>query len=983
VSEWLSFHLKTEFIDQYRNHAPRWGFPVSDHGDTLGEHAFLARYSRRKDDGTRERFHECLERVISGAYSIQKSHTQRYNLPWNENIAHSSAEEAYKRAWDGKWLPPGRGLWMCGTEFVHAKGDGSALNNCAFLSTENIASMDDPSFPFCRMMDMLMLGIGVGFDSRGAQKLTLHEPSGRFPHAVADSREGWCESLGALLRAFFLGNRLPVFDYSKVRPAGSLIHGFGGSASGPEPLRILHEQITGILSGRGGQPLTSTDIVDLGNLVGKCVVAGNVRRSAEVAFGDADDDQFLDLKDWRINPVRTGPDGWSHLSNNSILACTGGDYSHIASRIALNGEPGLFYLDVARNFGRLADPPDGKDYRAKGGNPCQPAWAALLTPEGIRTMREVEAGDSIWSQDGWVRITHKVMTGVKPVYRYRTTAGYVDATENHRVMSGGIKVELQDAQSVDRLRGGLEGSGHDSKDILAGLLLGDGYVHVTAGNPYHVLIIGTNDQDYFTSEVASLILRRHGSDKHWVTEPVVAHEHLVPLPERRMPAGLLGNPSVLRGLYSANGSVVRSRVTFKTTSPGMRDDIQLSLSALGIASYYTTNQPSRIQWPNGEYESRESYDINIGRARDVRRFAEIIGFIQDYKMRKLEENILSGTGQPDRSFDIREVEFLGEHEVWDITVDGEHHTYWSGGLNVSNCLEQVLEDNEICCLVETFPTNATDLQDYLRTLKFSLIYGKSVTLLPTRWSATNEVVMRNRRIGISMSGVAMFAEQHGWPELRRWQDAAYQEIRRWDRLYSEWLGVRESIRLTTIKPSGTVSLLFGVTPGVHFPRERGWYVRTVREMKDSPFAKALEEAGYPVEPSVSDPGSTVVISFPVEGPDIRPEYEVSVWEKTALAAHCQRYFSDNSVSCTITFSQDEAKEIPAVLRAFDGQLKSISFLPMAEGTYAQAPYQRVDKATWDAMRANLKPIDWDALYDNEALPEAEGESYCANDVCTI
>ena len=155
---------------------------------------------------------------------------------------------------------------------------------------------------------------------------------------------------------------------------------------------------------------------------------------------------------------------------------------------------------------------------------------------------------------------------------------------------------------------------------------------------------------------------------------------------------------------------------------------------------------------------------------------------------------------------------------------------------------------EKCNLVETFPTRCDNLQDYLRTLKFAFLFSKSVTLLPVQWGESNEVMTRNRRIGVSMTGVAQFAEQHGWAELRRWQDAGYKEIRKWDEVYSAWLGVRESIRVSTVKPSGTVSLLWGVTPGVHWPRESGFYVRTIREMKDSPFAKAMEDAGYKSNP---------------------------------------------------------------------------------------------------------------------------------------
>src|ERR1700722_421806 len=663
--DYLSFRLSESFLDSFKLISAKCGFAAGA-GNSLGEYAWLTKYSRRKADGTRERYWEGIRRVIEGMYSIQKDYALGQKLPWNEDQAQRSAEEAYERLFAGKWSPPGRGLWMMGTDMVNGRNDSSALQNCAFVSTENLP--DNPTLPFTRLMDMSMLGVGVGFDTLGAGKVSFHRPVGVYPHQVGDSREGWCESLGSLLRAFFTGSRMPNFDYSRVRPAGSPIRGFGGVASGPAPLEKLHHHVIALFSGREGQSVTSTDIVDVMNMAGKCVVSANVRRSAEIALGLGDDEAFLNLKDWNKFPDRNGMDGWGHLSNNSVIAHSGEDYSHIADRITLNGEPGLFWKDIAQQYGRLIDPKDDKEYRTMGVNPCG---------------------------------------------------------------------------------------------------------------------------------------------------------------------------------------------------------------------------------------------------------------------------------------------------------------------------EQPLENYELCTLVETFPTNCTDLRDYLRTLKFAYLYGKTVTLLMTRWPETNEVMIRNRRIGTSMTGIAQFAEDKGWFELRRWQDKGYKEIRRWDRIYSEWLGVRESIRVTTVKPSGTVSLLHGVTPGAHWPRERGYYVRTVREMVDSPIALAMSQAGYLVEPSVADPETTVVIYLPVEGPDIRPEHEVSLWEKASLASTCQRMWSDNAVSVTLTFRETEKDQISSVLRAFDGQFKSVSFLPMAEGTYDQAPYQRVPKWEWDLLRADIKPLDWDALYGNSDLPEAEGEAYCTTDTCEI
>jgi adenosylcobalamin-dependent ribonucleoside-triphosphate reductase len=521
-------------------------------------------------------------------------------------------------------------------------------------------------------MNMSMLGVGVGFDTRGANQITLNHPDAPsgFIRTIADSREGWCKSLEVLLDSYFTtGKRRPIFDYSAIRAEGEPIKGFGGTSAGPEPLIKLHDRIRDMLDNRAGEILSSVDIVDIMNMIGKCVVAANVRSSAEIALGDADDTAFLDLKSWEINPKRMGPDGWGYTSNNSVIAESGRDYSHLAERMALNGEPGIIWLDIVRKYGRLADEPNNRDIRAMGVNPCG---------------------------------------------------------------------------------------------------------------------------------------------------------------------------------------------------------------------------------------------------------------------------------------------------------------------------EQPLENNELCTLVETYPTRHDSMDDYLSTLKFAYLYGKSVTLLMTQWPETNAVMRRNARIGTSMTGLAQFVESRGWSELRTWQNAGYQAIRDWDKTYSEWLGVRESIKVTTVKPSGTVSLLFGVTPGCHWPRESGYYVRTVRENVTNPIVQIMRDAGYHVEPSQMNPDTTVVISLPVEGPEMRSERDVSIWEKTHLAQLCQRYWSDNSVSVTVTFSKDEESQIPALLSTFDGQLKSLSLMPIADGVYAQAPYQRVSREVWESMRANVKPIDWNALYSPSAgMPAAEGELYCSTDVCEI
>src|SRR5690606_7763510 len=139
-------------------------------------------------------------RDIEGMFTIQKVHCKKLGLPWKEAKAQRTAQDAYERLFSYKWSPPGRGLWMMGTDFVYRHG-GAALNNCGFVSTQHIDI--DIAQPFCWLFEMSMLGVGVGFDTRGADKVTIKQAAkGDEIFVVDDSRQGWVEALRVLLKAY-------------------------------------------------------------------------------------------------------------------------------------------------------------------------------------------------------------------------------------------------------------------------------------------------------------------------------------------------------------------------------------------------------------------------------------------------------------------------------------------------------------------------------------------------------------------------------------------------------------------------------------------------------------------------------------------------------------------------------------------------------------------------------------------------------------
>lgn len=237
-----------------------------------------------------------------------------------------------------------------GTKITEEKNLYAALNNCAFVSTKpEKRDVDQFIKSFTFLMDSAMIGVGVGFDTKGSQhNYSIYKPQqSTFKlFIIDDTREAWVDSLRVLLESYLHENRAEVrFDYSRIRKAGLPLKTFGGQSSGPGPLIKMHELMKEKFdkeTEKGQKVITSRDIVDIMNIIGKCVVAGNIRRVAEIALGEPDDSEFIHLKDYQRNPDRLEY-GW--VSNNSIYAKIGMDYTEVQESILKNGgEPGLCWL---------------------------------------------------------------------------------------------------------------------------------------------------------------------------------------------------------------------------------------------------------------------------------------------------------------------------------------------------------------------------------------------------------------------------------------------------------------------------------------------------------------------------------------------------------------------------------------------------------------------------------------------------------------
>ena len=639
--------LDEQFLAPYRERNPFANNP-------LGEFTFLRTYSRNGESWT-----DVCARVINGMYWLQEIQ----GPAWDIDKAKQSAREAFDLLYNLKWSPPGRGLWIMGTDFIQERLETAALQNCAFISSKFISEERGDFFRW--LMEMSMLGVGVGFDTEGAEKVHVKGPlTSSRTFVVEDTRQSWAASVEALIDSYIDGSHDIVFDYSAIRPVGSPIVSFGGVAAGPEPLKKLHGNIRQLLITRIGARLNSRDIVDICNMIGECVIAGNVRRSAEIALGKQKDKQFLDLKNFEV-VGSTRP--WSWVSNNSIVLAEGEKVTvSTVNRTYNNGEPGFVWLNNMQNFGRMNGITDGRDKDAVGVNPCA---------------------------------------------------------------------------------------------------------------------------------------------------------------------------------------------------------------------------------------------------------------------------------------------------------------------------EQILHHREMCTLAEIYLPRITSKNEFARAVKYAFLYAKSVTCgSQFIEDPTSRLVMENnRRIGLSLTGIAQFVAKHGEAKLIDWMEYGYELSESYDKLYSNWLGVPTSIRRTSIKPSGTVSLLANVTPGIHFPTART-YIRRINLAQNSPLVDRLLAAGYPVEDSKYSSG-TVVASFPVSlGEDIPTQREVPLMEQLRLAALAAKHYVDNSVSITAMFDKerDSVEDLQRAIEYASTHLKAVSFLPIDSHGYEQAPYEEIDMGKYTNMVGQLSPLDLSGVVSHEA-----NDAFCDGEACEL
>ena len=373
------------------------------------------------------------------------------------------------------------------------------------------------------------------------------------------------------------------------------------------------------------------------------------------------------------------------------------------------------------------------------------------------------------------------------------------------------------------------------------------------------------------------------------------------------------------------------------------------------------------RWDLGNVPNWRCYSNNSVICNDIEEIISNDEFWEGY----------NGNGEPYGLINLRlskECGRLGETQYADPDVEG-----------YNPCAEQSLARYESCCLAEVYLPNITSFDELYTCITMLYRVCKHSLLLNCADSKeTEEIVHKNMRMGIGMTGLMQATD-----EQRGWLKTAYENLRQFDKTYSAAHGFPVSIKLTTVKPSGSLSILGRCTPGAH-PGYAQYFIRRIRVSSGSKLVELAKEHGYHIEFVKNFDGSTDhtthVISFPLS----YPEGTVLAEECTAIkqmefVKWLQTNWSDNSVSVTVYYRKEELPEIKQWLREnYNKNVKTISFLLHSDHGFLQAPYEKISKEQYDTLVKNTVPITSTAgicyTKDDEKFA-ADGE--CAGGACPM
>jgi ribonucleoside-diphosphate reductase alpha chain len=305
------------------------------------------------------------------------------------------------------------------------------------------------------------------------------------------------------------------------------------------------------------------------------------------------------------------------------------------------------------------------------------------------------------------------------------------------------------------------------------------------------------------------------------------------------------------------------------------------------------------------------------------------------------------------------------------------------------CSEIILRPYQFCNLTEVVIRESDTEKSLARKIKVASILGtfqSTMTYFPYLRKIWQKNTEEERLLGVSFTGIydCPLMNDYNDPELparlERLRQVAIDTNKEW----SEKLGINQSVAITCVKPSGTVSQLVLSPSGIHPGHDR-YYIRRVRSDNKDPLTKHLIDAGVPHEPDVTKPHATTVFSFPMRLPDTSITREnVSAIDHLELWLKYQRHWCEHKPSVTINVKEEEWPRVGAWVYDHFDEMSGVSFLPHDGGTYRQAPYETITQADYEDLNKNIPTtVDWDALIEMDDNVEGVQTLACTSGNCEI
>jgi ribonucleotide reductase class II len=959
----------------------------------------LSRYSRwLEDEQRRERWPETVSRYCDfwkGRFGKEFPYKKIYDAVLNFDV-----------------MPSMRCMMTAGRALER---DEMAGFNCSAIPVENIRAFDE-------ILYILMCGTGVGFsvEKKFVNKLPIvgyrveaGEPVfvDQLEHTdytinVADSKIGWASSFNELLKFLYSGY-IPKWDLSKIRPSGAPLKTMGGRASGPDPLDALFVFACNLFSKACGRKLTCLEAHDLVCKVADIVVVGGVRRSALISLSDLSDVDMRGAKSglWYDEPDKgIIRNGHRALANNSAvfeerpsMAQFFDEWNGLFK--SGSGERGIFNREALRQKvteGGVRDP--NHTFLT---NPCFRWDTYVHTREGAFQIKDlVGKTTEIWDGTQYVEINNFRVTGKdQPMLRFELHDGSEIVTTAYHTfeLDDGTTKQAKDLELNDRLaisNAPVSINGVDEPGAyLKGFMLGDGTTNGT--NPllwlyepkygcterlllsaeevpttkikasYMKSELRFTDTKYARKSMQGLTPRREDL-MPWVTT------YKYELPKEIFAWSKQSRCDFLAGLFDSDGCTLDTANGFgyqiSAVSRPLLAGVQLLLKTLGVQSTLRpTKEAGKVNFGEergGVYATQALYRLSVSQigaidlSKQVRftRLASFASRKMSYQLRPRWNRIaaISNAGIDD--------------EVYCCTVPTNHRVSLTHGVKTGQCGEIALRPYGLCNLSEIVVRANNTVEGLKRKIEIAAIIGTFQSTL-TNFRYVRDIWRKNaeeeRLLGVSMTGI-MDNKSLGIGARSDDLRSALEELRghAWatNKIWAKRIGINESVAITTVKPSGTVSQLVDSASGIH-PRHARFYVRRAKTDAKDPLGVFMKSVGFPHEDSAYKPGVDVVFNFPMAAPkQATLKSEVSAIDQLEHYKIFRSAWCDHNPSITVSIRDHEWLEVGAWVYKNFNSVGGVSFLPYADHIYKQAPFEEIDEETYETLRKEMpKDVDWDIL----------------------